>query len=110
MPAGLFALSVMLWPLCRHTMAEQFARGGSGAVTILERYLAVDEGVLVAFRTLDAAPFVARQIVYDLNRQHLQLRKVVHHDIRRCAFAQEAPIFEARTERRQRAQAPVNIL
>ena len=63
----------------------------------------------VALRALHAAPFVARQVVHDLDRPDAELFVVVDHDIGRRALAQEATVLETGAERGQRAQPPVDL-
>src|ERR1700730_7069745 len=64
----------------------------------------------VAFRALHPAPFVAGQIVHDLDRTDAELFVVVDHDIRGRALAQEAAILEPGAEGRKRAAPPVDFL
>src|SRR5271155_3860127 len=92
-----------------HPMAEQFARGRARANAVLEGDFAIDDSPLVAFGLLYATPLVARQVVKDFDRCDFQVVEIVNHDIGRCALAQEATILEARAERRQRAQPPVDL-
>ncbi len=92
-----------------HPVAQQLAWGGAGAGAVLEDYLAVDDGPLVACGALDAAPFVARQVVEDFDRLHRQFVEVVDYDVGGGSFAQRAAIFEARAEGGQRGQAPVDL-
>ena len=48
-------------------VAQKLSWGGAGAGALVENDFAVDDGPLVAFGALDAAPFVARQVVADFD-------------------------------------------
>src|SRR5581483_8138999 len=70
-------------------VAEQAAGGGAGALSVLERDLAVDQRPAIALGALDDAPFAGRQIVQDLELPlggALQLGEVVDDDVGRRAF------------------------
>src|SRR5438132_678830 len=67
--------------LARLAVAQQLARGGAGALAVLEGHLAVDQRVAIAVRPLDAPPLAAGEVVGDLAgplRVHPQLLQVVH--------------------------------
>src|SRR5580704_2340607 len=99
----------MLLSLGRDSVAQDLARSCAGEAVALPGNLTVHDHVTVALGALHAAPFVARQVVRNLDRQDLQPLEVVNHDIGRCTLAQEAAIPESRAEGRQPRHPPVNL-
>src|ERR1700676_1095062 len=94
----------------RYSVAQNLTWGRAGEAIAFPGNLAVHDNVAVALGTLHATPFVARQIVRDLDWQHFELIEVVNDDIGGRAFAQKAAILESGTERGKSRHAPVNVL
>src|SRR5258705_2776685 len=95
--------------LRRDSVTQDLARSCAGEAVALPGNLAVHDHLTIALGALHAAPFVARQVVRNLDRQHLQPLEVVNHDIGRCALAQEATILESGAEGRKPRHAPVDL-
>src|SRR5580704_14024162 len=99
----------MLLSLSRDSVAQDLARSCAGEAVAFPGNLTVHDHMTVALGALHAAPFVARQVMRNLDRKYLQPLEVVNHDIGRCALAQEAAILESCAERRQPRHPPVDV-
>src|SRR5260221_8168290 len=96
--------------LGRSSVTQNLTSSRARELLAFPGYLAVHDDVAIALGTLHATPFVDRQVVRDLDRQHFELIEVVDHDVGRRAFAQEATILEASAECGQARHAPVDVL
>src|ERR1700731_693640 len=90
-------------------MAQDFTRSCAGEAVALPGNLAVHNHVTIALGALHAAPFVAWQVVRNLDWQHLQPLKIVNDDVGRRALAQEAAILESGAERGKSRHPPVDV-
>src|SRR5215469_4381230 len=60
-------------PLCGNAVAQNLTRCRAGEAVTFPRDLSIHNDVAVAFGALHPTPFIARQIVRNLDRQHLKL-------------------------------------
>src|SRR5215469_12481254 len=88
-------------PLCGNAVAQNPARRRAGETVTFPRDLSVHNDVAVAFSALHPTPFVARQVVGNLDRQHLKPFQIVDHDICWSTLPQKAAILEPGAERGQ---------
>src|SRR5580658_807445 len=95
--------------LRRHSVPQNLARSCAGEAIAFPGDLAIHDNVAIALGTLHTAPFVTRHIVDDLDRQHLQLVKVVDNDVGGSALAQETAILEAGAKCGQPRHPPVDV-
>src|SRR5882672_9985408 len=95
--------------LSRDSVTQDLARSCAGEAVALPGNLPVHDHLAIALGALHAAPFVARQVVRNLDREHLQPLEIVNDDVGRCALTQEAAIFESGAEGGKSRHPPVDL-